>query len=189
MRILNLRYCLLIITALFLTTGQVTVSGQEVTASDQAKLEKESTLINAGDMAPDFVVQMLDGKKIRLSELRGKVVLINFWATWCPPCMQEFNVITPKIITPFKGKDFVLLPISRGEETEVVKKKMLQLKEKGIDFPVGLDPQKSIYSLYATQFIPRNFLINKEGRVVYNSVGYEEKGLDELAKKISELLK
>lgn len=189
MRALQYRFLILLTAGILFTLAPETVTAQGQAATDQAKLEKESTLINTGDMAPDFVVQMLDGKKIRLSELRGKVVLINFWATWCPPCMQEFNVITPKIITPFKGKDFVLLPISRGEETEVVKKKMLQLKEKGIDFPVGLDPQKSIYSLYATQFIPRNFLINKEGRVVYNSVGYEEKGLDELAGMIRDLLK
>lgn len=158
-------------------------------AADQAKREKESTLINAGDMAPDFTVQMLDGKMIKLSDLTGKVVLLNFWATWCGPCMLEFNEITPKIITPFKGKDFILLPISRGEETEVVKKKMEQLKEKGIAFPVGLDPQKSIYTLYAKEFIPRNFLINKEGKVVFTSIGFEEKGLDELAGKIRGLLK
>lgn len=185
-----LRIGLLLLAVVFLTNGALRAQAQDKqAAADQAKLEKESTLINAGDIAPDFTVQMLDGKTIKLSELKGKVVLLNFWATWCPPCMQEFNEITPKIITPFKGKDFVLLPISREEEKAVVEKKMVQLKEKGIDFPVGLDPQKTIYSLYATQFIPRNFLIDKKGKVVFTSVGFEEKGLDELAKKINELLR
>ena len=181
---------LVLFIGMFLTTSGLSAQDKEKqAAAEQAKLEKESTLINAGDNAPDFTVQMLDGRTIKLSDLKGKVVLLNFWATWCPPCMQEFNEITPKIITPFKGKDFVLLPISRGEETAVVQKKMVQLKEKGIDFPVGLDLQKTIYSLYATQFIPRNFLIDKKGKVVFTSVGFEEKGLDDLAKKINDLLK
>jgi len=150
--------------------------------------KKHSTIITVGEMAPDFVVEMLDGSKIKLSDLRGKVVLLNFWATWCAPCMKEFIEIPDKILVPFKSEDFVLLPISRGEKREDVMKKMERLKLKGIDFPVGVDPKKEIYSRYAQSMIPRNFLINKEGKVVFVSIGYDEDKLLDISKKIKMLL-
>lgn len=158
-------------------------------AEERAKKLKESTLVNSGDLAKDFTLEMIDGSKIKLSELKGKVVLINFWATWCAPCMKEFYEFPEKIVKPFTDKDFVLLPISRGEKKEVVRKKMEKLKTKGIDFNVGIDPTQEIYKLYATNFIPRNFLIDRNGKVVYTSVGYDETKLDELVKKIEELMK
>ncbi|MBN2638472.1 MAG: TlpA family protein disulfide reductase [Bacteroidales bacterium] len=175
----------------------VTLSVQGQSQKSQAKEQKEnldqqiqtSTLIKIGEKAPDFTVTMLNGKKYTLSELRGKVVLVNFWATWCPPCMREFTEIPNHIIEPFAGnKNFVFLPISRGESQQVVDEKMEQLKKQGISFNVGLDPDKKIYSNYATAFIPRNFLIDQKGNVVYFSVGYTPKSMSDLVAKIHELL-
>jgi peroxiredoxin len=158
-------------------------------AALMAKQFAETTLIHEGDMAPDFTVVMLDGTKVKLSDLRGKVVMLNFWATWCGPCMEEFKEIPEKIVKHFEGKNFILLPVSRGEKREVVESKMKSLKEKGINFPVGIDPTKAIYSLYATQYIPRNFIIDQNGKVVFLTVGLEGDVLGEIAKKIDELLK
>lgn len=164
-------------------------SQQKAAIAEQEKREQESTLIHEGDIAPDFEVVMLDGQKIKLSDLKGKVVLLNFWATWCPPCMMEFNEIPDQIIKRFKGKNFVFLAISRGEKREDVKTKMIALKSKGIDFPVGLDPTKIIYTQYAKEFIPRNFVIDRNGKVSYTTVGYSKEGLETLVNKIEELLK
>jgi len=162
---------------------------QKAAIAEQEKREKESTLIHEGDIAPDFEVVMLDGQKIKLSNLRGKVILINFWATWCSPCMMEFNEIPVQIIKRFEGKDLVFLAISRGETREDVKTKMTALKKKGIDFPVGLDPTKIIYTQYAKEFIPRNFVIDRNGKVSYTTIGYSKEGLEALVNKIEELLK
>ena len=130
-----------------------------------------TTLIKKGDKAPDFTVEMVDGEQITLSKLKGKVVVVNFWATWCPPCRQELKVVEKELINRFKGKDFVFLPISRGEAKKTVE---AFRKQNGYTFPMGLDPKQTIYKKYASNYIPRNFLIDREGKVVLASIGYDK---------------
>ena len=134
----------------------------------KAEADTESTtLVKAGDKAPDFTVEMFDGTKTSLAELKGKVVLLNFWATWCPPCRQELTRVQKDIIDRFAGRNFVFLPISRGEKREDV----AAFREKtGYTFPMGLDPSQAIYDRYASNYIPRNFLIGADGKVVLATV-------------------
>jgi peroxiredoxin len=145
-------------------------------------------ILNVNDKAADFTVAMLTGKPVKLSDLKGKVVLINFWATWCGPCMMEFYEIPSKIIAPFKDKEFVFLAISRGETQELVAKKMAELKTKGIDFNVGMDPDKSIWNKYGTVGIPKNYLIDQNGVIRYVSTGYGDTKVDQMAEEIKKLL-
>ena len=145
--------------------------------ADEAAEAAAATLAGEGAEAPDFTVEMIDGSKVTLSELRGKVVLLNFWATWCPPCREELSNVQQQVIDRFAGEEFVFLPISRDEERAAVE--AFRAKT-GYAFPMGLDTDETIYKRYATRFIPRNFLIDRTGRVVKATVGYDDEEFAEL---------
>lgn len=157
-------------------------------AAEAEQVEDETvatTLAKVGMQAPDFTVTMFDGSSLTLSEQKGKVVLVNFWATWCPPCRQELMRVQSDIVDRFAGQPFVFIPISRAEEKETVAAFREQM---GYTFPMGLDPDRAIYDRYASNFIPRNFLINSEGTVVAATVGYEQEEFDALIAQIGTLL-
>ena len=128
--------------------------------ADEAAEAAAATLAGEGTEAPDFTVEMIDGSKVALSELRGKVVLLNFWATWCPPCREELSHVQQQVIDRFAGEEFVFLPISRGEERAAVE--AFRAKT-GYAFPMGLDPARTVYDRYASNYIPRNFGARGEG--------------------------
>lgn len=154
------------------------------TTTEQSPEEIEATnIVKLHDLAPDFTVQMLDGTRYTLSDLtaEGKVVMITFWATWCPPCRQELSHMQKAIFDRYKGTDLVVLPISRGEEPNKVRS---LLDKMGITFNVGLDQSQDIYRLYASNYIPRTYIIDRNGRVAYFAVGYD----DEVAKQTHDTL-
>lgn len=145
----------------------------------------ETTLINAGDVAPDFTVEMLDGSKVTLSALQGKPTLLIFWATWCPPCRLELSKLQEHIIDRC-GDKINVLPISRGEERAKVEE---YISKMGYTFAVGLDGDQSIYRKYATNYIPRCFVIDAKGKVLYSGVGYDEAIAKEVEQNIEKALR
>ncbi len=168
------------------TTAVAVEEPQQPTTEQERPTPEAATIVKEGMVAPDFEVTMFDGEKVHLADLKGKVVLLNFWATWCPPCRAELARVEKDIIKHFEGQPFIFLPVSRGEEHKTV----AEFREKmGYTFPMGLDTDQSIYKKYAVTYIPRNFLIDKEGKVVKASVGYDEAEFAELIKLIEETIK
>lgn len=171
---------------------------EKVERQNQTTLDNKETLkvknrvdelkLNINDAANEFTVQMINGKKINLSDLKGKVVLVNYWATWCAPCLMEFAEFPEKILEPFKDENFILIAISIGESKEKVVQKMEKMKKYGVDFNVGIDPTKEIWDKYATGAIPKSFLIDKNGIIKYISIGNAEGNVAILATEIKRLL-
>lgn len=149
---------------------------------------KNTHALKVSDKAKDFEVELVDGTLVKLSDLKGKVVMLNFWATWCQPCIMEFYELPEKILQKYDQKDFVFLTISRGEPKEKVQKTLAKLKEEGIDFNSGIDPNEQIWTLYGEEGIPLNFIIDKEGVIRYVSMGYGETKLDEMSELIKKLI-
>lgn len=143
-----------------------------------------TTIIHAGDVAPDFTAVMLDGGNVTLSALQGKPTLLIFWATWCPPCREELAHLQEGVIDVY-GDAITVLPLSRGEKREVVEEYIAQM---GYTFPVGLDEEQTIYKQYASNYIPRCFVIGRDGVVVYSGVGYDEAVAAEVKEAIDKAL-
>lgn len=113
-------------------------------------------------------------------------MLINFWATWCPPCKAELPLLQKNIYDKIKDNNFAVLCISRGEKDDVVKKFIQQNK---YTFPVYLDPETKTYNLFASKYIPRNFVVGKDGNVKWTSTGFREEEFNEMIRLIEKELK
>jgi peroxiredoxin len=115
-----------------------------------------------GPPAPNFTLQGLDGRMVSLSDYKGKVVFLNIWATWCPPCITETPSID-KLHKIFEDEDFALLAVSIDEGGKKVVENFM--KKKKLSFPVLLDPEGSVARLYRTTGVPESFIIRKDGTV------------------------
>jgi peroxiredoxin len=120
-----------------------------------------------GSEAPDFALSDLGGQRISLAGLRGQVVLVNFWATWCKPCEDEMPAME-RLHQRMAGQGFQLLAISEDDERGTVE---AYRKRLGLSFPILLDPDKQVSERYQTYRFPESFLIGRDGVVVERYIG------------------
>ena len=120
------------------------------------------------ELAPDFAAPDLSGHAVSLSSLRGKVVLVNVWATWCPPCRDEMPSME-RLASHFRGRDFELLAVSQDEDGR--DKVSSFVRELGLSFPVLLDPERQIGDRYGVWGYPETFVIDRSGHVVERVIG------------------
>ena len=120
-----------------------------------------------GGATPPFALAALDGRKVDLAAMRGRVVLINYWATWCEPCREEMPAIE-RLRAKMKGRPFEVLAVNYGESEEKVSSFVAKLK---LSMPVLLDPYKNSVEDWKVRGLPMTFLVDASGRVRYWSFG------------------
>ena len=163
----------------------LTVSAQ--TSAHQP--DSTGLIVRTGDLAPDFTVTLTDGTSLKLSDLRGKVVMLQFTASWCGVCRKEMPHIESQIWQHHKDNpEFALVGIDRDEPLATVKRFASQT---GITYPMALDPGADVFALYAEREagITRNILINREGRIVKTTRLYNETEFASLVDAIDQELR
>ena len=137
--------------------------------------------------APDLTVPDLSGKRVSLSDQRGKVVLLNLWATWCPPCRAEMPAME-KVYQELKDENFTILAISTRDARETRQKVVDYINEEGYTFPVLFDETaEAVPGFYHTGSIPTSYVIDKNGTVVARLVGAFEWDTSEVVDLLREL--
>jgi peroxiredoxin len=145
-------------------------------------------LVKTGDPAPDFTMELPDGSAVTLSSLRGKVVMLQFTASWCGVCRREMPHIESRIRQRHKNNpEFALYGIDREEPAEKIRQ---FVKATGVTYPVGMDLDAGIFGLYAEKDagITRNVIIDRDGKIVMLTRLFEEDEFERMVKTIDSLL-
>jgi thiol-disulfide isomerase/thioredoxin len=167
-----------ILFALFILTAPVLI---------RAQAPDPDLLVKVGDQAPSFDFYIAKGEKTSLDKYKGKIVMINFFATWCGPCRLELPRVQAEIWNKYKDNPkFALFILGRDEDWDVV----LPFKDKfKYSLTILPDKGKKVYSLYAKQMIPRNFIIDENGKIIYQSMGYSVEEFDKMLALLADKLK
>ena len=142
--------------------------------------------LKTGDAMPEFQLSSSVYGDVKPVDLKGKVVLVSLFATWCGPCQKELAEVQSTLWPKYKdNKDFVLLVIGREHTDEQLQK---YNERKKFTFPLYPDPKREVFSLFAEKTIPRAYLFGKDGKLVYSSVGYTAEEFQTLMESIAKAL-
>lgn len=146
-----------------------------------------ATLVAKNQPVPTFKFEISKGKLVSINDYKGKVVLINFFATWCAPCRKELPLVQEQIWNKHKeNPKFAMLTFGREQSWDEVLKFG---KELNFSFPLLPDLKRKVYGLFAKEGIPRSYLIDENGKIIYLTSGFEESHFNELKEFIDSLLK
>lgn len=140
-------------------------------------------IVKVGEKAPDFVINEAGGKSYKLSDLRGKVVMLQFTASWCSVCRQEMPFIEKEIWLEKRSSGLIVIGVDRDEpEDKVIKFK----KDIGITYPLALDPGADIFGLFALKEagVTRNVIIDRSGRIIFLTRLFDRAEFDQMKKVI-----
>lgn len=173
---------ILLLSVLFSASLNLWAQTTDTTAKDD-----RGYIVQVGDMAPDITIEYLDGSKTALSELRGKIVLLQFTASWCSVCRKEIPHLEKEIWQAYKNKGLVFAGIDLKEPKETVSKFAKTMK---ISYPLTLDTSGSKFYSFAAEGagVTRNILIDKTGRIVYLTRLYDKAEFNGLKEKVKELV-
>jgi len=129
-------------------------------------------VVAKGQPAPDFVLPGLDARPVRLSDFRGRVVMLNFWASWCVPCKVEMPGMEA-VYQDLKGQGFVVLAVNMQDDPDVARRFVEEVKA---TFPIALDRDGSVARQYRLAALPTSFFIDREGRVADINTGLVTRG-------------
>ena len=142
--------------------------------------------LKVGDALPKFELNSTVYGNIKPADLKGKVVLVSLFATWCGPCQKELAEVQSTLWSKYKdNKNFVMLVIGREHTDEDLQK---YNERKKFTFPLYPDPKREVFSLFAEKSIPRAYLFGEDGKLIYSSVGYTEEEFQKLMKTIESAL-
>ena len=154
--------------------------------TDLPDLTHKLTALSPRPPAPDFALKDLDGKTQRLSDYKGNVVLVNFWATWCPPCRREMPSME-RLYQKLKGEPFMVLAPDQYESFDLVFSFTGQL-DPAPTFPILLDEKSTSSKAWKVKGLPTSFIVDKQGRIAYRAVGGREFDHPEIEKLIRALI-
>jgi peroxiredoxin len=167
-----------ILVTIFILSG-VSLLGQ---------IEKDTGyIVRIGDQAPDVRLELIDGRVFQLSDLAGKVVVLQFTASWCSVCRKEMPHLEKEVWLPNKDDDFILIGVDYDEPIEKVTAFKKQMK---ITYPMALDPGAKIFAQFANKNsgVTRNVVIDQQGRIAFLTRLFDRDEFDRMKEKIAELL-
>ena len=156
---------------LLLACALVVAPGVAARAADPAA-QLELVRPDRAQPAKPFEVPTPDGARLALADFRGRVVLLNFWATWCGPCKEEMPAME-RLYQKFREQGLVVVAVSNDSEGST-RSVARFVKESGLTFPVGLDPRLRVASLYGVRVLPVSLIIDRKGRITHIALGPRE---------------
>ncbi len=135
--------------------------------------------------APEFNLEDQDGNFLKISDYKGKVVIVNFWATWCPPCRKEMPSMQ-RAWEILQKEDIVMLAINVGEDSDQI---FSFTAEYPVEFPLIMDKDSSVVNQWKVRGLPTTYIVNPAGKIVYQAIGDREWDSDEIMNQIRRLKK
>jgi peroxiredoxin len=181
-----LPFLVLILLTLSLPACDADPESKAISARDTQADASLTEAPHVGHVAPDFLLQTLDGRDMQLSDYRGHIVFLNFWATWCGPCKIEMPAME-KLYREFRPKGFAVVAVSSDAEGAAVTRPYRDAL--GLSFTIALDPEMLVSRRYGVRSLPLTFLVNREGVITHQIFGARDWGESEARNGIRQLLR